>query len=119
VTNRLLQDLAKEEGLSAYGMRSYVNKFFADYPELHDLISSDQVIVDDTSSHQRRIYSSHISMKDISDGLRVNKFFKGVLRCKRDDWNDCYVVLHDFMKPGVRKSVNIKGLSSPRENELI
>lgn len=47
-------------------------------------------------------------MSDVSMGLKSKKILKGTIRVKRDDWTDCYVVVHTA-EGEPRRSVQIKG----------
>ena len=51
----------------------------------------------------------HLSPEEIATGIRTKRLLKGTIRCKRDDWTECYVVVHSEDKLAPRRAVNISG----------
>jgi len=99
------------EGLESLNMHDYVNKYLHAYPEIFDLISASESydVVADGEDVFRPVYSPYFNVKDLMQGLRTKKFLKGTIRVKRDNWTDCYVVVHaSENKP--RRSINVQGL---------
>ena len=112
---------AKATGLQLHcsSMRAFVQQYVAQYPELSELLahtstSAAMMDVETTAgrgglaSHTNSIYPVHLTMTDLSSGLRSKRLMRGTLRVKRDDWTDCYVVVHTA-EGQPRKSVVIKG----------
>ena len=86
-------------------MRTYVQKFAAEYPQLADLVAADASM---HVSGSEVIYTEHLPMHEIQSGLRSKRFLRGTIRCKRDGVSDCYVVVHSDEEKS-RQSVNITG----------
>ncbi len=94
--------------ITSYTMRAYVNKFLNDYPELIDLLPSNDISSNDNESNELHLYTAHYPMSQILTGLQTKKVLKGVIRCNRNSSNDCYVILSKDMH-GKRTSVKIQG----------
>ena len=106
--------------LQCSSMRAFVQQYVAQYPELSELLahtstSAAMMNVETAAgrggisgSHTTSIYPVHLTMTDLSSGLRSKRLMRGTLRVKRDDWTDCYVVVHTA-EGQPRKSVVIKG----------
>ena len=88
-------------------MRSYVNQFRDSYPELLDLAAADAV----ASTKATVLYPAHLSMPEISTGLRSGRLLKGTIRCKGSAagaWMSCYVIVHGA-EGAPRRVVDIRG----------
>eukprot|EP00596_Hydrurales_sp_CCMP1899_P000286 CAMPEP_0119047596 /NCGR_PEP_ID=MMETSP1177-20130426/54054_1 /TAXON_ID=2985 /ORGANISM="Ochromonas sp, Strain CCMP1899" /LENGTH=969 /DNA_ID=CAMNT_0007022385 /DNA_START=511 /DNA_END=3419 /DNA_ORIENTATION=+ len=101
------QRKAINEGIQCMSMRGYILKYLQDYPELLDLLANDSS-ADKGSMRAKVVYPGHSSMSVVSIGLKSKKILKGTIRVKRDDWTDCYVVVHTA-EGEPRRSVQIKG----------
>lgn len=98
---------ANEEGLTASSIYDYVNDYLSEYSELFDLISATESFK--LSKHPHKVlYSPYLSVKELMHGIRTKQYLKGVLRVKRDNWMDCYVVIQGIGNE-LRRSVNILG----------
>ena len=113
------QAKAKALQLQCSSMRSFVQQYVAQYPELSELLahtstSAAMMNVETAAGrgglvpHTTSVYPVHLTMTDLSSGLRSKRLMRGTLRVKRDDWTDCYVVVHTA-EGQPRKSVVIKG----------
>lgn len=101
-------------------MRDYVQQYLKQYPELLDLLSahdSDHVDMtltesgtDDANNSSIFSFPPHASVSEVSDSLKVRKFYKGVIRCQKNDYSKCYVIV--FMGAGEdsRRSIQIEGI---------
>ena len=94
------------------GMRQYVGKYVTQYPELLDLVASDdtamQVSAESGNGAPRLLFPLHLPMHAVMEGLKARRLLKGTIRCDRDNCLDCYVVVHSA--DGVsRRSVKITG----------
>lgn len=107
---------AHSENLRAMSIHQYASQHLKEYPEVLDLLATDARFAESATisinnkkeaNNLQVIYDHHLSMSELSTGLRSKKLFRGVLRCSRDDWQDCYVVVHDGNN---RKSIMVKGL---------
>jgi exosome complex exonuclease DIS3/RRP44 len=91
--------LAREQGLrTVMSMNAFVSKYVNQYPELNDLLSFDADIgsaSSDKEGPKTMLYTPHLSDVEVSVGVRSKIYLKGVLRVRRDDCNDCYVIVHE------------------------
>jgi hypothetical protein len=85
-------------------MNAFVARYVTQYPELNDLMTFDLSAKDISETEdeeatnvprQKRLYSPHVSDVEVSVGIRSKIYLKGVLRVKRDNINDCYVIVHE------------------------
>ncbi|TMW65317.1 hypothetical protein Poli38472_007959 [Pythium oligandrum] len=70
-------------------------------PELRDLLSttasSETTKAEGVSSTKRSktaLYPEHLAMSEVLGGIKNKRFFQGVLRCNRDHWLECHVLIH-------------------------
>ncbi len=90
-------------------MREYVEQYLHQYPELGDLLAADSSSPSSAClSTLASPYPAHLDMSAVLLGLRNKTLLKGTLRCKRDDWRECYVVVHTA-EGQPRRSVQISG----------
>jgi exosome complex exonuclease DIS3/RRP44 len=64
------------------------------------------------SSYPRKSHMQfppHMSPAALSAGLKARKYVRGTLRCKRDDWTECYVIVHSEDKTSARRAVVVSG----------
>ena len=94
--------------ITSYTMRAYVEKFLNDYPELIDLLPSNDISSNEDENLGLHFYTPHLPMSQLMSGLQTKKILKGVIRCNRNSCNDCYVVLSKEIN-GKRTSVKIQG----------
>jgi hypothetical protein len=55
------------------------------------------------------LFPSHLSLEEMTRGIKNKKFYRGVLRCRgggRLGYDDCYLVVHQEMTVGGKKKVN-------------
>lgn len=102
-----MQAKANAEGLNSMSMRGYVNKYLHQYPELLDLLAADTSPLP-TDASADVSYHQHLPMSEISIGLKAKRLLKGTIRCCRDDWTQCYVVVHTA-EGEPRRSVTLQG----------
>ena len=84
--------------MSAYSLRQYVEKYLSNYSELFDLLSSthfDERMVEDGGSilSEGTFYPTHRQAVDVADQKRAGKVYEGIIRCDRNDYNKCYVIV--------------------------
>lgn len=119
----MCQERAAASKLLSLTMRQYVEKYLQDFPELLDLLAAETVTpageaaaalhTDETAiTLSRHYYPSHVSMEEISTGLKCKKYLRGTLRCRGDDWQSCYVVIHTS-EGEQRRSVTVQGEEPP------
>lgn len=89
-------------------MLQYVTRFVDAYPELMDLVAAD----DDTTVHMSESpsvrFSPHISIDQITVGIKSRQLFRGTIHPVADSWTNCYVILHNADSTG-RRSVKVIG----------
>lgn len=104
------QRKSAKTGLLCMGMRSYVNQFKDSYPELLDVAAADAAAA--PTGRSGPLYPPHLSMSDISVGLRSGTVLKGTIRCKGGGgsacWTSCYVTVHTS-EGQPRRVVDING----------
>lgn len=86
-------------------MRKYVDSFLQQYPQLQDLLAADSSNV---PTDTRTLFPPHLSMAEMSSGLKAKRLLKGTIRCRREDWRECYVIVHTA-EGEARRSVTITG----------
>ena len=84
--------------MSAYNLRQYVEQYLSNYPELFDLLSFthfDERMVEDGGSilSEGTFYPAHRQAVDVADQKRAGKVYEGIIRCDRNDYNKCYVIV--------------------------
>jgi exosome complex exonuclease DIS3/RRP44 len=65
-----------------------------------------------SSSSTRRpalLFPAHLPNDQLKSGMKTGKYFRGILRVKGNDRNDCYVLLTNFSGKD-RKTVTVKGM---------
>ncbi|KAF0686146.1 Aste57867_22111 [Aphanomyces stellatus] len=85
---------AKNNDVDAITMTAFVTPLVKKYPELADLMS--QVNDDASASAATRttLYEEHKSMSEVLAGIKNKRYFQGTLRCNRDHWLECSVLVH-------------------------
>jgi len=112
VKNR--QAAEKDMELQSLSMQRYVHTHFGDRPELLDLLSQEDYTADQLADAQRikekeKLFDAHLSMEQISEGLRTKRFLRGTLRVRRDDSHDCYAIVHGGGNDGARQTISVTG----------
>eukprot|EP01038_Epipyxis_sp_PR26KG_P006749 gene6749-9246_t len=101
------QKRAQNSGLISMTMKTFVEKYLDLYPELMDLVASDtvvdQMVIDSTQK-----YTAHLPINEVLNGLKSKRYFRGTIRCVRDNPDDCYVIIHTA-DGEERKSIQVKG----------
>jgi exosome complex exonuclease DIS3/RRP44 len=68
-----------------------------------------------SSSSSRRVapllFPAHLPNDQLKSGMKTGKYFRGILRVKGNDRNDCYVLLTNFSGKD-RKTVTVKGMEN-------
>lgn len=100
-------------------MRTFVETYTQDYPELVDLLAADEHAAAEQRALENGqvvdgfggglIFPTHLPMSTILQGLKSRKYLRGSIRCKRDNPNECYVVIHGSADGESRKAVTICG----------
>lgn len=106
-------------GLAAHSMREYVEHYMPRCAELLDLVSFAQSggykrgegEVSDAISDSELTFPPHLTSAEIAERLRERTVLKGVLRCQRDDYSQCYVIVHgNGDGESFKKSLLISGM---------
>ncbi|KAG7397620.1 exosome catalytic subunit dis3 [Phytophthora boehmeriae] len=86
------------------------------FPELLDLLSAsaaeEKIATEGVSSTKGRnkkttLYPEHLSAAELLAGIKNKRFFKGTIRCNRDHWLECHVLIHGAN--GVKIPVLLQG----------
>lgn len=94
----------------------FVKPLAAKYPELQDLLSASAAEETNMSlegvsttrgRHRKQLYPEHLSANELLAGLKSLRFFKGTIRCNRDHWLECHVLIHG--SNGVKIPVLLQG----------
>ena len=81
------------------------------YPKLHDLLAAESTtsaLDNTTSSTASSFYPAHLPMADLLVGVKARRYFQGTLKCNRESWMDCYVMLKEN---NARVAVQIQGFT--------
>lgn len=99
-------------------MIEYVHGYMSGCAELLDLVSfahSERGAASGTDRDAEEdlvSFPPHLSASDIAAGLRERTLLKGVLRCERGDYSQCYVIVHSSGDgDSFRQSLIISGAS--------
>ncbi|KAG6950818.1 hypothetical protein JG688_00013991 [Phytophthora aleatoria] len=86
------------------------------FPELQDLLSASaaeekEMTAEGVSTTKGRgkknLYPEHLPAAELLAGIKNNRFFKGTIRCNRDHWLECHVLIHGAN--GVKIPVLLQG----------
>ncbi|RYG60605.1 hypothetical protein EON64_19175, partial [archaeon] len=102
-----------------HDMRNFLLTFAADRPELLDYVHAAHILRTMPSAEQPAIYPEHLSVEELTDGIRVRRFLRGALRVKKDDWRDCYVIVHEPGSSGKSQRVVVHVQGKDRVNRAL
>jgi exosome complex exonuclease DIS3/RRP44 len=87
------------------------------FPELQDLLSASaaeekEISAEGVSSTKgrggkKKLYPEHLSSAELLAGIKNKRYFKGTIRCNRDHWLECHVLIHGAN--GVKIPVLLQG----------
>lgn len=80
----------------------FIKPLETECPELRDLMSTTATETDEgtasttdsSSSKRKTLYPEHLKSSELLSGIKNKRFFQGVLRCNRDHWLECNVLIH-------------------------
>ncbi|ETL26443.1 hypothetical protein L916_19889, partial [Phytophthora nicotianae] len=113
------EDLKQAEKFGVIGGKTTADflKPVADkFPELQDLLSASaaeekELTAEGVSSTKgrgkKKLYPVHLSAAELLAGIKNKRFFKGTIRCNRDHWLECHVLIHGAN--GVKIPVLLQG----------
>ncbi|CAH0488300.1 unnamed protein product [Peronospora farinosa] len=88
-----------------------------EFPELMDLLSAPaadekKLTVEGVSTvkgraDKKKLYPEHLPAADLLAGIKNKRLFKGTIRCNRDHWLECHVLIHG--ENGVKIPVLLQG----------
>ncbi len=92
-------------------LRDYSKLYLSAYPELQDVlaVSTYSSVNSDGKEKKDNIYPPHLHIDQLQDGIKANKYFKGAIRVKRNDYNECYVMVRDPNDAEKRMAIHIQG----------
>ncbi|ETV87152.1 hypothetical protein H257_02135 [Aphanomyces astaci] len=86
---------AAANGVQATTISSFVAPLVKAYPDLADLMSNASTApVSEGPAKKTTLYAEHKSMSEVLAGIKNKRFFQGTLRCNRDHWLECTVLIH-------------------------
>ncbi|OQR96378.1 exosome complex exonuclease RRP44 [Thraustotheca clavata] len=85
---------ASKYSVKAVTLSSFVKPLITKYPELADLMAQSSSQGDTENAASGTIYQEHKSMSDVLAGIKNKRYFQGTLRCNRDHWLECSVLIH-------------------------
>ncbi|KAI9907985.1 hypothetical protein PsorP6_002931 [Peronosclerospora sorghi] len=101
------QDLKNAEKYGVSGgitIADFLEPVASTFPQLLDLLSASateekQLIAEGVSCTRKslgkkKLYTEHLPPAELLSGIKSRKFFKGTIRCNRDHWLECHVVIH-------------------------
>ncbi|KAE8890822.1 Exosome complex exonuclease RRP44 A [Phytophthora fragariae] len=114
------EDLQHAEQYGVTGgvtIADFLKPVAAQHPELLDLLSASaaeekQLTAEGVSSTagrggKKKLYPEHLSAAELLAGIKNKRFFKGTIRCNRDHWLECHVLIHGAN--GVKIPVLLQG----------
>ncbi|KAG1701010.1 hypothetical protein DVH05_011254 [Phytophthora capsici] len=113
------EDLKNAEQFGVTGGKTIADflKPVADtHPELLDLLSASAAEEKELTAEgvsttkgrgRKKLYPEHLSSAEILAGIKNKRFFKGTIRCNRDHWLECHVLIHGAN--GVKIPVLLQG----------
>ncbi|CAI5733734.1 unnamed protein product [Hyaloperonospora brassicae] len=116
------EDLKSAEHYGVTGgmtIAEFLKPVASEFPELVDLLSASvaaaedkQLTAEGVSSTRgreckKRLYPEHIPTADVLAGITNKRFFKGTIRCNRDFWLECHVLICG--ENGVKMPVLVQG----------
>ncbi|KAK1944347.1 Exosome complex exonuclease RRP44 A [Phytophthora citrophthora] len=113
------EDLKSAEQFGVTGGKTIADflKPVADtYPELLDLLSASAAEEKELTAEgvsttkgrgRKKLYPEHLSSAELLAGIKNKRFFKGTIRCNRDHWLECHVLIHGAN--GVKIPVLLQG----------
>ncbi|ETW05835.1 hypothetical protein H310_03502 [Aphanomyces invadans] len=87
---------AAANGVQAITIASFISPLVKTYPDLADLMSQDMAASSDNSGRKKSatLYDEHKTMSEVLAGIKNKRYFQGTLRCNRDHWLECTVLIH-------------------------
>ncbi|KAL4172540.1 hypothetical protein KRP22_007704 [Phytophthora ramorum] len=114
------EDLQHAEKFGVVGGKTiadFVKPVAAQFPELQDLLSASaaeekEITAEGVSSSagrhsKKKLYPEHLSAAELLAGIKNKRYFKGTIRCNRDHWLECHVLIHGAN--GVKIPVLLQG----------
>jgi exosome complex exonuclease DIS3/RRP44 len=95
-------DAAKQHGVTnGITLADFLKPYDKDLPELRDLMSTtsmdqkdDESMDSAKTSKRMTLFREHLQMSEVLTGIKNKRFFQGVIRCNRDHWLECHVLIH-------------------------
>ncbi|KAL4165879.1 hypothetical protein KRP22_014586 [Phytophthora ramorum] len=87
-------------------MADFVKPVAAQFPKLQDLLSvsesaaeEKELTAEGVSStagrrNKKKLYLEYLPVADLPAGIQYKRFFKGTIRCNRNRWLTCHVLVH-------------------------
>ncbi|CAI5738992.1 unnamed protein product [Peronospora destructor] len=114
------EDLMHAEKFAVKGgmtIADFLKPMANEFPELMDLLSASaaeekKLTIEGVSSikgraDKKKLYPEHLPAAELFAGINNKRFFKGTIRCNRDHWLECHVLIHG--ENGVKIPVLLQG----------
>ncbi|KAL4117001.1 hypothetical protein PRIC2_012451 [Phytophthora ramorum] len=87
-------------------MADFVKPVAAQFPKLQDLLSVSESAVEEKEltaegmsstagrRNKKKLYLEYMPVADLLAGIQYKRFFKGTIRCNRNRWLACHVLIH-------------------------
>jgi len=84
-------------------IKSFLKPLETKHPELMDLLAAGVGSEGDKNTGKsnapdskapRTFYKEHMGMSEVLAGIKNKRYFQGVIRCNRDHWLECNVLIH-------------------------
>lgn len=102
------EKLARDMEIQVENIAEFIKPLVEKNPRLHDLLAT----MDDGSASkdiENSIYRKHLEEKEMEIGVASKRLFKGTIRCDRDHWLQCHVLVTGSELSNERVPVMIKG----------
>ncbi|KDO31060.1 hypothetical protein SPRG_22126 [Saprolegnia parasitica CBS 223.65] len=85
---------ASAHGVSAITIAAFIQPLLVTHPDLADLMAQSTHVSESAKAARTTLYEEHKSMSEVLAGIKNKRFFQGTLRCNRDHWMECSVLIH-------------------------
>ncbi|KAK8809491.1 hypothetical protein WA158_000434 [Blastocystis sp. Blastoise] len=118
--DRKCGEIAKEDGLTTYTVKQYIDKYIELYPELQDYYTNIQSDISMSEEEKKKeekypihinkdcIYPNYLSQEDMDKGMKGMELYAGIYRANSNFWKEGIVTIYG--KNGEETRVLIQGL---------
>ncbi|OQR89330.1 exosome complex exonuclease RRP44 [Achlya hypogyna] len=84
---------AAAHGVQAVTLHDFIKPLLKTYPELADLMAQ-SVHASGEAKTRTTLYEEHKPMSEVLAGIKNKRYFQGTIRCNRDHWLECSVLIY-------------------------